>query len=150
MIKILKKITLYNNIIKLKTYWLSHIAVIGLYLSEFCMFILTIYETIIEKIDLNNGIVPDYVLGFNTCLLLNQLIGFILLGFFEITLFIIFFIFKFLFKKAFIVKSQFLMKNHIYHIIWLFGIYMVSIIAFCVFIYLIIIAYEGITWFLDK
>ena len=150
MIKFLKKFTLYDNIIKLKKYWFSHIAVIGLYLCEFCMLILTIYETILEQINLNNGIVPDYVLGFSTYLLLNQLISFIFLGFFEIILFITFIISKFLFKKVFIVKSKFLINNRFYHIIWIFGIYIASIIAICVFLYLIIIAHEGIIWLLDK
>ena len=150
MIKFLKIITMYNNIIKLKSYWLSHIAIIVFYLCELCIFIMTIYETIIEQIDLNNGIVPDYVLGFNTYLLLNQLIAVIIFGFFEIILFIIFFISKFLFKKVFIVKSKFLTNNRTYHIFWVLGIYIALIIAFCVFVYLLIIAQDGIIWLLEQ
>ena len=139
-----------NIIFKLKQQKWTHIVVAGFYICELCTLLLTFYETISEQIDLKNGIVPDYVFGFNTYLLLNQLIGFILLGFFEIILLIIFFILKFLSKKDFIIKTNFLLNNRIYHITWLLGIYITSIATFCVFIYLIIIAHEGIIWLIDQ
>ena len=139
-----------NLIYKLKQQKWTHIVVAGFYICELCTLLLTFYETVFEQIDLKNSIVPDYVLGFNTYLILNQLIGFILLGFFEIILLIVFFISKFMLKKEFIIKTNFFINNCIYHIIWLFGICMTSIITFCVFIYLIIITHEGIIWLIDQ
>ena len=146
MIKFLKQITLYNNIMNLKQYWFSHIAVWSLYFCEVCIFVLTLFETISEQIDLKNGIVPDYVFGFNTYLILNHLLGYILLGFFDIALVILFFIFKLVFKKNFRIKAKFFANNHIYHIFWAFGFYITAIIVICITIYLISISYEGILW----
>ena len=150
IITYIKKITLYDNIIKLKPYLFSHLVVMSLYLCEFSIFIFTIYETVIEQLDLNNGIIPDYVLGFNTYLLLNQLIGFILLGFFEIIHFFIFFIYKFLFKKIFLFKNKFLTNNFIYHIFWTFGVYITIIIFIFTVLYLISISREGFVWLLNR
>ena len=56
---LLKNMILYNHIIKMKPYWLSHIAVWSFFGCEILIFILTLYETISEQIDLNNGIIPD-------------------------------------------------------------------------------------------
>lgn len=147
---LLKNMILYNHIIKMKPYWLSHIAVWSFLICEAFIFILTFYETISEQIDLKNGIVPDYILGFNTYFMLNQLIGLMLLGFFLIALFILFLIIKFLFKKNFLIKTNFLTNNFIYHVIWTFGIYATTIIFIFTTIYLVSISYEGILWLLDK
>ena len=150
MIKNFKKNTLYNNIINLKQYWLSHIAVWSFYFCEICVIILTFYESISEQIDLKNGIVPDYILGFKTYFSINHLLSFILLGLFDIALVIIFFIFKLVFKKKFLIKAKIFTHNNIYHIFWTFGIYITAIIVICMTIYLISISYEGILWLLDK
>jgi len=150
MIKFLKKITLFNNIINLKQYWLSHIAILSFYFCEICVFILTLIETISEQIDLKNGIVIDYIFGFKTYFLINHLLGFILLGLFDIALLILFFIFKFIFKKNFFIKAKFFTNNHFYHIFWTFGFYITAIVVICMAIYLISISYEGFLWLLDK
>lgn len=150
MIKKFKHITLYNNIIKLKQYWHSHIAVWSFYFCEICILILTLYESISEQIDLKNGIVPDYIFGFKTYFLINHLLGFILLGLFNIALVIIFFIFKLIFKKIFLIKAKFFTQNNIYHAFWLLGIYITAIIVICITIYLASISYERILWLLDK
>ena len=107
-------------------------------------------ETIFELINLKNGIVPDYIFGFKTYFLINHLLGFILLGFFDIALVILFFIFKFAFKKIFLIKAKIFTHNNIYHIFWTFGIYITAIIIFCTTVYLISISYEGILWLMEK
>ena len=150
MIKFFKQITFYNNIINLKLYWLSHIAVWSFYFCEICIYILTLYETISEQIDLINGIVPDYIFGFKTYFLINHLLGFILLGLFDIALVIIFFVFKLVFKKIFLIKAKIFTHNYIYHIFWTFGIYITAITTICMTIYLASISYEGILCFFDK
>lgn len=148
--KYIKLITFYNYIIKLKPYWISHIAVAVFYIFETFAVALTMYITISELIGLKNGITPDYVLGFNTCFLLSHLIFYMLFGFFTIALFILFYILETKFKKNLIIKKGFLINNYIYHKIWLIGIYITLIISFCIFIYLITISYEGIKWLIDK
>ena len=146
MIKHFKQITLYNNIINFKQYWLTHIAVWSFYFCEVCVIILSLYENISEQINLKNGIVPDYIIGFKTYFLINQLIGFILLGVLGIILFILFFIIKLAFKKNFLIKSNFITNNFTYHVFWTFGFYITAIIVICMTIYLISISYEGILW----
>ena len=82
--KYIKLITFYNYIIKLKTYWISHIAVAVFYIFETFAVALTMYITISELIDLKNGITSDYVLGFNACFLLSHLIFYVLFGFLQL------------------------------------------------------------------
>ncbi len=150
MIKLLKKIIFYDDIIKFKSFLVSHIAVWSFFVCEICIFILTFYETISEQIDLKNGITPDYIIGVDTYFLINNLIFYMLFGLFTTALFILFYILKTIFKKNLTIKKGFLTDNYIYHKIWLIGIYITLIISFCVFIYLIIISYECINWLLDK
>ena len=139
-----------NLTYKLKQQKWTHIVVAGFYICELCILLLTFYETISEQIDLKNGIVPDYIFGFKTYFLINHLLGFILLGLFDIALVIIFFIFKLIFKKIFLIKAKFFTQNNIYHAFWLLGIYITAIIVICMTIYLASISYEGILWLLDK
>ncbi len=150
MIKLLKKIIFYDEIIKFKSFLISHIAIWSLFVCEICIFILTFFEAISEHIDLKNGITPDYILGFNSYFLLNNLIFYMLFGFFTTVLFILFYILKTIFKKNLIIKKGFLTDNYIYHKIWLIGMYITLIISFCVFIYLLTISYEGVKWLVDK
>ena len=150
MIKLLKKIIFYDEIIKFKSFLISHIAIWSLFVCEICIFILTFFETISEQIDLKNKIALDYILGFKTYFLLNNLIFYMLFGFFTIVLFILFYILKTIFKKNLIIKKGFLTDNYIYHKIWPIGMYITLIISFCVFIYLLTISYEGVKWLVDK
>ena len=138
---ILKKIFAYNFIVKLKPFWVSHIAVAGFYICEICALILTISETLFEQIDLSNGITLDYVLGLKIYFVLNHIIFYTLLGFCEIILLailILLLIIKFLFKKNLIlkIKTGFLLNNNTYHYIWVLGFYFVLVISFCTLIYL--------------
>ena len=134
----------------MKKYWISHIAIGSFYVCECLILSLTICVTISEQVDLARGIVPDYVLGFNTYLLINHFILLFLLGLAEIILFIIFLFVRLIFRKSFLVNEPFLTTNFIYHIFWTLGFYVTFIITFCVFIYLITITHEGIVWIVDQ
>ena len=147
---LIKKLTLYNQIIKLKSNIFFHVAVWCFYVCEISVFILTLCETIFQKIDIRNGIVPDYILDFSTDFLYNQLIGFMLLGFFEIILFIVFCFLNLSLIKKLLIKSRILNNNVIYHMFWIFGIYITIIIIICTLIYIISISMEGFLWLIDS
>ena len=148
--KLIKKITFYQQVLKLKSFWISHIAVAGFYICEIFTLILTIFETLNEQYNLKNGIVQDYVFGFKIYFLLNHFLFFMFLGFCEIVLFILFVIIKFILKKDFIIKFKLFTNNTIYNFFWTIGFYVTFIISFCVFIYLIIIMKEGIIWLIEQ
>lgn len=147
-IDLLRKIKLYFFHLKKQTW--THITVWSFFVCEAFVLILTAYETISEQIDLKNGIVPDYIFGLKTYFLINHLLGFMLLGLFEIILIIIFFIFKLVFKKKFLIKAKCFTHNNIYNYFWTFGFYITAIVTFCMAIYLVSISYEGFLWLLDK
>ena len=149
MIKFLRQITFYNYIIKLKSHLVSHIAVASFYLWEIIVLILTIYETILEQINISNGYIPDYVFGFKTYLLLNQFLGIIILGIYDIALLILFLVIIKFFKKNFMIKTKYLINSSTYNLAWTFGIYTTLLILLYTFVDIIRILLQGIIWLIE-
>ncbi len=107
---LIKKLTLYNQIIKLKSYWFSHIAVAAFYLCEVFIGLMCFVDTDVK----------NFGLKFITFQIIGML-GIGLLG----LMFCPWLLFMIIFNNKFYVKNKFICENTIYNILWIIGIYVV-------------------------
>ncbi len=135
----IKKYLLYNKLVKFKHFCVSHIAVLGLFISEILAIIGTFYFH-------NENPNADYIIEYSLAFELSHFFAFMFLGFGVFLLFSSQFLIKTFFKKIFITNNKYLLNNKIYHIFWVLGSYFSIILAFCTLIYILKLTGEGIEW----
>ena len=137
--KYIKKYLLYNELVKFKPYCVSHIALLGLFISEI---LAIIYTFILHNEDPN----ADYIIEYSFAFELSHFFAFMFFGFGVLLLFSLQFLIKTFFKKSFITNNKYLLNNKIYHIFWVVGSYISIILAFSTLIYILKLIGEGIEW----
>ena len=137
--KYINKYSFYNKLVKIKPFCVSHIAVLGLFISEI---LAIIYAFILHNEDPN----ADYIIEFSLAFELSHFFAFMFFGFGVFLLFSSQFLIKTFFKKSFITNNEYLLNNRIYHIFWVLGSYISIILAFGTLIYILKLIGEGIEW----
>ena len=135
--KYIKNLTLYNMVIKLKPFWVSHLSVLCLLLCE-------IFAIVYAFLLHNENPTADYIIEYPLAFALSHLCLFTILGFLEFLLFGSQILIKLFLKKCFITNNEFLLNNKIYHVLWVLVNYIAVILSISTFIYILNLIKDGL------
>ena len=120
----IKKLTLYNKLIKLKPLWISHLSILFLLIFEI--------SAIIDVFILHNEEPSaDYIIDFPLAIKLSHFFAFLFLGILINLMYGFQIVIKIYLKKTFIVHNKFLLNNTIYHFFWVLTNYFTIFLAIC-------------------
>lgn len=141
--KYIKNFTLYNQLIKLKPLWITHLSLISLLICE----ILTIIDAFVLH---NEDPTADYIIEYSTAFAISHYIDYMLLGFLLLLYLFFQILIKLLFNKIFTTKNKFLLNNKIYHFFWTIGTYISIILIIYTLCYVLTLTNEGLGWLYEQ